>query len=294
MTGAMSLASRGAFGPGEVTIARENELDTYLREINEVALLTPEEEIDLAYRIQSGDMEAREHMIRANLRLVVSIAKNYVHRGLVFLDLIEEGNIGLMKAVERFDPEAGCRFSTYATWWIKQSIRRSLISSVKTVRVPSYMSEIVSRWKTLALELSYTLGRQPTSSEIAEELGLPEDNRAVVRATVHTSGAQHGILSLDVLPAAEETLEDPQAKEPVQELLEASEVAQLQDLLSSMDETEAEVLRLRYGLGEEGEGMTLKRIGQMMGITREKVRQIEKRSLVKLQSWFLESYGEAS
>ncbi len=255
-------------------------------------MLTAEEEIELARRIQEGDMEAREHMIRANLRLVVSIAKNYVHRGLVFLDLIEEGNIGLMKAVERFDPDAGCRFSTYATWWIKQAIRRSLISSVKTVRVPSYMSEIISRWKTLALELSYTLGRQPTSSEIAEELGLAEDNRAVVRQTVHTSGAPHGILSLDVLPAAEETLEDPQAKEPHEELLAAGELQKLHELLAEMDEVEAEVLRLRYGLGEENEGMTLKSIGRMMGLTREKVRQIEKRSLAKLQSWFLESYGE--
>src|SRR5262247_1439397 len=163
---------------------RDHGLDTYLAGINEVPLLTPEEEIELATRIQRGDLAAREHMIRANLRLVVSIAKNYGNRGLSFMDLIEEGNIGLMKAVEKFDPKAGCRFSTYATWWIKQGIRRSLVNSVKTVRVPSYMSEIVSRWKATAMELGYRLGRQATTSEIAEQLDLPESNWNVVRETV--------------------------------------------------------------------------------------------------------------
>ena len=143
---------------------RDHGLDIYLSEINEVPLLTAKQEIELAKRIQRGDMAAREHMIRANLRLVVSIAKNYVNRGLAFMDLIEEGNIGLVRAVEKFDPAAGCRFSTYATWWIKQGIRRALVNTVKTVRVPSYMAELVSRWKATAMELGYKLGRPARTS----------------------------------------------------------------------------------------------------------------------------------
>ncbi len=285
----------------EVMIRRENELDTYLREINEVPLLTATEECDLAREVQVGSMEAREHMIRANLRLVVSIAKKYVNRGLPFLDVIEEGNIGLMKAVERFDPDAGCRFSTYATWWIKQSIRRSLISTVKTVRVPSYMVEIISRWKSVALELGFRLGRQPTSAEIAEALQLAEENRALVKQTLQTAAAPNGIVSLDLVPAAEESIEDPSCEEPEKAVLDASEVERLYQLLDGMDEIEAEILRLRYGLvrkhkkkkGEDWqEGMTLKAIGEMIGITREKVRQIEKRALQKLQTFFLRAYGE--
>ena len=282
----------------EVVIRRENELDTYLREINEVSLLTAEEEIELAREIQAGSMPAREHMIRANLRLVVSIAKKYVNRGLPFMDVIEEGNIGLMKAVERFDPDAGCRFSTYATWWIKQAIRRSLISSVKTVRVPSYMVEIIGRWKSLAMELSFQLGRQPTSAEIAEGLELAEENRGLVKQTVETAAAPNGIVSLDMMPQADESIEDPDAAAPDESVLDAAEVARLYELLEEMDEVEAEVLRLRFGLepspGKKPgvEGMTLKAIGQMMGMTREKVRQIEKRALKKLQSFFLREYGE--
>lgn len=271
---------------------RENELDTYLREINEVALLNSEQELQLAREVQVGNMEAREHMIRANLRLVVSIAKNYVNRGLSFMDLIEEGNIGLMKAVERFDPDAGCRFSTYGTWWIKQAIRRSIVSSVKTVRVPSYMVEIVSRWKTLAMELSYQLGRQPTAAEISEELGLPDENRAVVFQTVHSNGTPNSVVSLDVLPGAEETIVDSSAKEPHEEILDASEIDRLRELLDEMDEVDAEILRVRYGLGSDDEGMTLKAIGEMMGMTREKVRQVEKKALQKLQDVFIAEYRE--
>ncbi len=285
---------RRRYGPGEVAIRRENELDTYLREINEVPLLSPEEEISLARRIQKGDMAAREHMIRANLRLVVSIAKNYTNRGLSFMDLIEEGNIGLMKAVERFDPKAGCRFSTYATWWIKQAIRRALISSVKTVRVPSYMVEIVSKWKAMAMDLALRLGRQPTAAEIAEILELPSENKNVVQRTAQSSSGPQATISLDMLPGAEETLEDHRGSAPEDELLEQSEIEMMYDLLEEMDEQEAEILRLRYGLNGEGEGMTLKAIGERLGLSREMVRQIEKQSIAKLKGCFLRSYKELS
>lgn len=270
---------------------RDHGLDTYLAEINEVPLLTAEEEISLAERIGQGDVEAREHMIRANLRLVVSIAKNYVNRGLSFMDLIEEGNIGLMKAVEKFDPQAGCRFSTYATWWIKQGIRRSLVNSVKTVRVPSYMSEIVSKWKAMAMELNYRLGRAPTSAEIAEELELPVANWNVVRDTVLSNSQPVHSMNEDASSVHTEMLEDPRTKTPEEEIFSNMELARLLELLDNIDEREASILRMRYGL-ETGRSMTLKAIGEELGMTRERVRQMEQEGLRKLNSTMSREFGE--
>ena len=251
--------------------------------------MTPEEEKELARRVQEGDAQAREHMIRANLRLVVSIAKNYVNLGLSFLDLIEEGNIGLMKAVERFDPEKNCRFSTYATWWIKQSIRRALINTVKTVRIPAYMVELVSRWKSMALELTFRLGRQPTESEVAEELGIPAENWNIVRRTVQTAstGISQGP---DLELAASELLEDTDGVTPDEEFFQSYEVQRLRELLDSIDEREAAVLKMRYGL-EGMETMTLKEIGKRIGVTRESVRQIEGKALRKLQEILVKDFG---
>jgi RNA polymerase primary sigma factor len=272
---------------------RDHGLDTYLAGINEVPLLTPEEEIELATRVQQGDLAAREHMIRANLRLVVSIAKNYINRGLQFMDLIEEGNIGLMKAVEKFDPEAGCRFSTYATWWIKQGIRRSLINTVKTVRVPSYMSEIVSRWKATAMELNYRLGRQPTSSEIAEELDLPESNWNVVRDTVLANSQPTHSMSEDASSVFSELLEDRQGKPPEEELFASMELQRMHELLDRLEPKEARIIKLRYGLGN-ADPMTLKAIGTKFGLTRERVRQMEQQALAKLNRVMSREFGEES
>ncbi len=270
---------------------RDQGLDTYLTDINEVPLLSAEQEIELSKRVQGGDMAAREHMIRANLRLVVSIAKNYVNRGLAFMDLIEEGNIGLMKAVEKFDPKAGCRFSTYATWWIKQGIRRALINTVKTVRVPSYMTEIVSRWKATSMELNYRLGRQATSAEIAEELQLPEGNWNVVRDTVLANSQPTFSMNEDASSVFSETLEDPRARSPEQEILAAAELSRLRELLEMLDTRESRILKMRYGL-TTGEPMTLKAIGKRFGLTRERVRQMEQQALDKLCAILSREFGE--
>ena len=270
---------------------RDHGLDSYLAGINELPLLLPEEEIELATRIQRGDQAAREHMIRANLRLVVSIAKNYLNRGLSFMDLIEEGNIGLMKAVEKFDPEAGCRFSTYATWWIKQGIRRALINTVRTVRVPSYMSEIVSRWRATSMELNYRLGRQPTSSEIAEELDLPESNWNVVRDTVQSNSQPNHSMSEDASSVFTDLHEDHQVQSPQEVLFENMELERMHQLLEKLDQREARILKLRYGLGT-GESMTLKAIGKKFGLTRERVRQMEQQALQKLQRILAREFGE--
>jgi len=271
---------------------RDHGLDTYLAEINEVPLLTAQDEISLAERIGQGDLEAREHMIRANLRLVVSIAKNYVNRGLTFMDLIEEGNIGLMKAVEKFDPEAGCRFSTYATWWIKQGIRRSLVNSVKTVRVPSYMSEIVSKWKSMAMELNFRLGRAPTSAEIAEELQLPLSNWNVVRETVLSNSQPVHSMNEDASSVFTEMLEDSETKTPEEEIFTNMELTRMQELLAAIDEREAAILKMRYGL-DSGKAMTLKAIGEELGITRERVRQMEREALRKLHTTMAHEFGES-
>ncbi len=270
---------------------KDHGLDTYLSEINEVPLLCAEEEIDLARRIAGGDMAAREHMIRANLRLVVSIAKNYVNRGLSFMDLIEEGNIGLMKAVEKFDPDAGCRFSTYATWWIKQGIRRSLVNTVRTVRVPSYMAEIVSRWKTMAMELNYELGRAPTSAEIAEELELPVSNWNVVRETVLANSQPTHSMNEDASSVSGEFLVDDEGRTPEEEIFWRLELERLDELLDTIDGREAAILRMRYGL-ETGKPLTLKSIGEELGMTRERVRQMEQDALRKLYATMSREFGE--
>ena len=256
-------------------------METYLQEINEVPLLTAEEERELGRRVQAGDLAAREHLVRANLRLVVSIAKIYGERGLTLPDLIAEGNIGLLKAAEKFDPDAGCRFSTYGSWWIKQAIRRALSNTVQSVRIPGYMAELVSKWRVVAGELNYKLGRAPHVEEVARELGIPQESWKLFKQTVQTSGSSSQV-SLDAISGPQDTVEDERTVSPDEEIQKLDLLDRMKDVLESISEREATILRLRYGLSEGQEPMTLKEIGKVVGLTRERVRQIERETLSKI------------
>lgn len=257
----------------------ENCLETYLQEINEVPLLSADEEIELGHAIQSGDLGAREHMIRANLRLVVSIAKKYMDRGLTLQDLIAEGNIGLMKAAEKFDPNAGCRFSTYGTWWIKQAIRRSLTNTVPSVRVPGYMAEMVNKWQSVANELTFKLGRQPNIEEVAAEIGVPKETWPLLKQTILTSNTT----SLNAVES-NSGIQPPEGQESPDEISTTIDlIERLDEFLDRLDEREAKILRLRYALENGVEApMTLKEIGKVVGLTRERVRQLERAALARL------------
>jgi len=260
---------------------KEPGIETYFKDINRIPLLTADLEKSLARKIRKSDEAAREQMISANLRLVVSIAKHYVDRGLSLMDLIEEGNLGLLKAVERFDPDAECRFSTYATWWIKQSIKRALVDTVKTVRIPSYMVEIISKWKNKASDLSIKLGRQPTTEEIAEAMEIPLENLGIIKTAIRASNSSSQTVSLENMWTLSEVLEDKNVKQPHQILVDDAESELIEKLLSLLGDRDAKILRMRYGL-VNGDPMTLKEIGERVSLSRERVRQIENEALKKL------------
>jgi RNA polymerase primary sigma factor len=254
----------------------------YLREIGQVKLLTPQEEIELAARIKRGDKKAREHMIKANLRLVVKIAHDYDGLGLPLLDLINEGNIGLMKAVERFDPAKGGKLSTYAAWWIKQSIKRALANQSKTIRLPVHLVDKISRMRRIAMKLHEVFGREPTDEELGEELGIPSSRVAQLRSASIRPASLDAPIGDDDSNTYAEVVEDERAEDPYERLEEKTVNAMVDELVQRLDERERTILRYRFGLDGTNE-KTLEEVGAKFGVTRERIRQIQNLALAKMR-----------
>lgn len=263
-------------------IALDDPVRMYLKEIGRVPLLSPEDELELARRAQAGDENAKRRLAEANLRLVVSIAKRYVGRGMLFLDLIQEGNLGLIKAVEKFDYHKGFKFSTYATWWIRQAITRAIADQARTIRIPVHMVETINKLIRVSRQLLQTLGREPTAEEIAEEMGM---NVERVREIIKI--AQEPV-SLETPIGEEEDshlgdfIEDQDVPAPAEAASFRLLKEQLEEVLDTLTSREEKVLRLRFGL-EDGRARTLEEVGQVFGVTRERIRQIEAKALRKLR-----------
>ncbi len=267
---------------GEQSVTIDDPVKVYLKEIGRVPLLTSEEEVDLAIRISNGDVAAKQRLSEANLRLVVSIAKRYLGRGMQFLDLIQEGNLGLIKAVEKFDYTKGFKFSTYATWWIRQAITRAIADQARTIRIPVHMVETINKVKKVQSQLLHQNGHEPSPDEIAEEIDMPVDKvREIMRV------AQEPV-SLETPIGEEEDshlgdfIPDNDAPAPADAASHTMLREQLADVLSTLTPREAKVLKLRFGL-EDGRSRTLEEVGKEFNVTRERIRQIEAKALRKLR-----------
>ena len=263
-------------------ISIEDPVRMYLKEIGKVPLLSAEEEIELAKKMENGDQEAKKRLAEANLRLVVSIAKRYVGRGMLFLDLIQEGNLGLIKAVEKFDYRKGYKFSTYATWWIRQAITRAIADQARTIRIPVHMVETINKLIRVSRQLLQELGREPTPEEISEEMGMPVDR---VREILKISQEP---VSLETPIGEEEDshlgdfIQDDEASQPSEEASYTLLREQLEEVLSTLTPREEQVLRMRFGL-TDGKPHTLEEVGKEFDVTRERIRQIESKALRKLR-----------
>ena len=263
-------------------VALDDPVRMYLKEIGRVPLLTAEEEVDLARRMEAGDESARHRLEEANLRLVVSIAKRYVGRGMLFLDLIQEGNLGLLKAVEKFDYSKGYKFSTYATWWIRQAITRAIADQARTIRIPVHMVETINKYIRVSRQLLQELGRDPTPEEVARRMGL-----SVARVREIMKISQEPVSLETPIGEEEDThlsdfIEDEAAPDPADAASMLLLKEQISEVLTTLAPREAEVLRLRFGL-VDGRSRTLEEVGQNFGVTRERIRQIEAKALRKLR-----------
>jgi len=257
-------------------------LNRYLREIGRFPLLTPGQEVELARKIKRGDATARERMINANLRLVVTIAHDYANLGLPLLDLISEGNIGLTKAVERFDPAKGAKLSTYAMWWIKQSIKRALANQSKTIRLPVHLADKVAKVRRVSLQMSDDLGREPTDDELGEELGIAREKVARLKSVGIRPASLNAPIADDDSTEFGEVIGDEEAETPFELLRDKNLRAEVDNLLAVLDKREMRIISQRFGL-DGGQPKTLEDVGKNFGITRERIRQLQNIALAKLR-----------
>ena len=265
-----------------MTYESEGSLKLYLREISKTPLLTAAEELELAERIKQGDPEARSHMIRANLRLVVKIAQDYANYGMPVTDLISEGNIGLMKAVERFDPDKGGKLSTYAAWWIKQSIKRALANQSKTIRLPVHMVDKIAKMRRIATMLTEVMGREPTDDELSDEIGVPRRKLAMLRQASHRPTSLDSPINEGESTEFGEVISDERAVNPLDMLSDKNLHGELDGLLSLLDERERRIIDERFGLNGR-KALTLEEVGREFGVTRERIRQLQNTALTKMR-----------
>src|SRR6478752_2472222 len=258
------------------------ELKRYLQEIGQFPLLTPQQEIELAGKIKKGDAAAREQMISANLRLVVTIARDYTNLGLPLLDLISEGNIGLTKAVERFEPTKGAKLSTYAMWWIKQAIKRALANQSKTIRVPVHLADKLAKMRRLSVRMSEELGREPTDDELAEEIGIESDKITRLKSVGIRPASLNAPIVEDDSTEFGDMIGDDEAQTPFELLRDKNLLGEVDGLLEALDPREREIISQRFGL-DGGRPKTLENVAKSFGITRERIRQLQNIALAKLR-----------
>ena len=260
----------------------DNGLNRYLQEIGRIPLLTPQQEIDLARKIKKGDAAARERMINANLRLVVTIARDYVNLGLPLVDLISEGNIGLTKAVERFDPTKGAKLSTYAMWWIKQAIKRALANQSKTIRLPVHLIDKTAKVRRISLQMSDELGREPTDEELGDELGIEGEKVAQLKRLGIRPASLESPVGDDDATEFGELIADEEAESPFESLRDKDLFNEMDGLLNVLDTREKKIIAERFGLDGQ-EPKILEEIGKSLGVTRERIRQLQHTALTKLR-----------